>query len=415
LYGVLLVNISSLLYFDILIADFRITFAIITMGAFLYLYRRTNPLLTGLVIGVTIYMLQLAYVLVKEGSLENMGFGFIPEIFFYVVYAVIFYFGVYKTRTDDLEKVFFIAMTGDFSANFFEVVLRINFFHQDFQPSQFLILFLVAVVRSLILVLILKGAQLYRLLLLKEEHESRYQRLLHMIMLLKDEMYWLEKNKVKIEESMTEAYQLFEWLKDSDRRELAHKALRVAGDIHEIKKEYDLLTRGFREVTDESLEVNQMKFSHLLQILKHTMNYEIGDRDIVIDVNYTYSEDFYTAHHYELMSVLRNLISNSIDALSGSRQGRILVAHQKIDDLHHFTVRDNGAGIEENRLREIFKPGYSTKIDYESGEINRGLGLSLVKDIVEKRFEGTVVGTSKPGMGTCFEVTIHGSMLEVAK
>ncbi len=410
-----MVNISSLLYFDILIADFRITFAIITMGAFLYLYRRPNPVLTGVVVGITIYLLQLIFVIVRGGSLENMGYGFIPEIFFYVVYAIIFYFGIYKPRTEDLEKMFLIAVTGDFSANFFEVVLRINFFHQDFLPSQFFILFLVALVRSLILVLILKGARLYRLLLLKEEHESRYQRLLHMIMLLKDEMYWLEKNKAKIEESMTEAYQLFEWLKDSGRPELARKALRVASDVHEIKKEYDLLTRGFKEVTDESLEVNQMKFSHMLKILKNTMNYEIGDLDIVIDLEYAYSEDFTTARHYELMSVLRNLISNSIDALEGIKNGRIQVAHRKVEGRHHFLVSDNGAGIDARRLKEIFSAGYSTKIDYASGEINRGLGLSLVKEIVEKRLRGTIAASSEKGGGARFEVIIRSEDIEVEK
>ena len=56
-------------------------------------------------------------------------------------------------------------------------------------------------------------------------------------------------------------------------------------------------------------------------------------------------------------------------------------------------------------MEEIFVPGYSTKINYTTGEISRGLGLNLVKDLVENSLLGQIHVTSRPGY-TCFEMKI---------
>ena len=48
---------------------------------------------------------------------------------------------------------------------------------------------------------------------------------------------------------------------------------------------------------------------------------------------------------------------------------------------------------------------FPLKINYETGEVNRGLGLSLVKDFIELRLGGTIRVTSVPGK-TVFTLTI---------
>ena len=412
LIGILIISITSLLYFDILIADFRITFAIITMGAFLYIYRRIDPIVVGTIIGISTLLIRMSLYFIKYGYLTGMGYGYVPEIFFYIVYGIIFKYSVYRNNVKSLNLIFAIALFSDFFANVFEVTLRIVFFNQNYSNSIFLVLLLVALIRSIILVIILKGIKLYRLLLIKEEHESRYQRLIHMTMLLKDEMYWFEKNKSKIEESMAEAYNLFELLRDSNNDELAKQSLRVAGDIHEIKKEYELVLRGFEEITKEKYVIKKMKFSDMLKILKTTIEYEINQKNLDVSINYISSIDFSTIKHFEIMSILRNLISNGLDAMQENKKGKIILKHYKKNDYHHFTVEDNGKGIDESFINEIFNPGYSTKIDYSTGEINRGLGLSLVKDIVENEFNGSIRVESKLNRGTKFIIAINRSNLE---
>ena len=186
----------------------------------------------------------------------------------------------------------------------------------------------------------------------------------------------------------------------------------MASDIHEIKKEYELVLRGFKEITEEKYEISEMKFSDVFRILKTTIEYELNQRSIKTDIYYQSSNDFSTTKHFELMSVLRNLISNSIDAVNGLVNGKIIVKHYKKNEMDFFIIEDNGIGISEKYLAEIFNPGYSTKIDYSTGEVNRGLGLSLVKDIIENQFNGSIEIESEIDKGTKFILSISSENLE---
>src|SRR5690554_801689 len=113
------------------------------------------------------------------------------------------------------------------------------------------------------------------------------------------------------------------------------------------------------------------------------------------------------------MSIFRNLIMNGIDSiLDSKKQYEIRFVHKVEGDLHVFVISDTGSGIEESNLSHIFSPGFSTKIDYTTGEINRGLGLSVVKDIVEKHLNGKIIVSSKEGKGTTFSIYIPRNSLE---
>lgn len=410
--GILLISLSSLLYFDILIADFRITFAIVTMGVFLYIYRGASPIIIGCIIAITTYLIRLLLFFMEFHHFSGMGIAYIPEMFFYLTYGIIIKYTLYRSDIHKLEMTFIIVVFADFFSNVVEVLIRIGFLNQEFSISIFSTLLIVAVIRGSILFLLLNGIKIYRLLLIREEHELRYERLLHMTLLLKDEMYWFEKNQNKIESSMINAYNLFEMLNKSKETELAKKSLSVASDIHEIKKEYELVLRGFKEITEEKYEISEMKFSDVFRILKTTIEYELNQRSIKTDIYYQSSNDFSTTKHFELMSVLRNLISNSIDAVNGLVNGKIIVKHYKKNEMDFFIIEDNGIGISEKYLAEIFNPGYSTKIDYSTGEVNRGLGLSLVKDIIENQFNGSIEIESEIDKGTKFILSISSENLE---
>ena len=56
--------------------------------------------------------------------------------------------------------------------------------------------------------------------------------------------------------------------------------------------------------------------------------------------------------------------------------------------------------------------GYSTKFDYKTGNIYRGVGLWGVKNTVEEQFKGTIEVVSNPGQGTRFLVGIPAEILE---
>ena len=77
-------------------------------------------------------------------------------------------------------------------------------------------------------------------------------------------------------------------------------------------------------------------------------------------------------------------------------------------------VHDNCGGIAPEYLPTIFEPGFSTKINFETGKVSRGLGLSLVKDIVEEELGG-VISVKSPNGCTDFTIRIPRENLEVER
>ena len=62
-------------------------------------------------------------------------------------------------------------------------------------------------------------------------------------------------------------------------------------------------------------------------------------------------------------------------------------------------VKDNGKGIRKKDLKNVFKPGFTTK------KRGWGLGLSLAKRIVEEYHKGRIyVKSSEVGIGTTFRI-----------
>lgn len=105
---------------------------------------------------------------------------------------------------------------------------------------------------------------------------------------------------------------------------------------------------------------------------------------------------------------------NGIDsAIDSKKQCEIRFIHVVENGQHVFVIADTGVGIEEKNLTHIFTPGFSTKINYATGEINRGLGLSVVKDIVENHLGGKVTVSSEEDKGTTFRICIPRDSLEV--
>jgi C4-dicarboxylate-specific signal transduction histidine kinase len=95
----------------------------------------------------------------------------------------------------------------------------------------------------------------------------------------------------------------------------------------------------------------------------------------------------------QLQQVLINLLLNALDAIpDGSVQRRIaLVARRAKGGGIHLAVGDSGPGIAEDRKAVIFEPFYTTKSQ------GTGVGLAIVRRIVESYGAQVVVGTSALG------------------
>jgi len=97
--------------------------------------------------------------------------------------------------------------------------------------------------------------------------------------------------------------------------------------------------------------------------------------------------------------VVENLCKNAIDAMDGSGKIYINVTYDTKECF--IDVRDHGKGIERNKFKTIFNPGFTTK------SRGWGLGLSLAKRIIEEYHGGKIyVKNSEINIGTTFRIIL---------
>lgn len=105
--------------------------------------------------------------------------------------------------------------------------------------------------------------------------------------------------------------------------------------------------------------------------------------NLVIDENskITKLPEYMTSE--ELVSVIGNLIENSIDAVENDGTGEIYVKIFEEDSVMKIIIKDNGSGIPKNIRGHIYQMGITSK----DGE--RGFGMYIVKKIVDEA-KGTI-------------------------
>lgn len=407
----LLVALAAQFNINLFASDFKISIAVICLPAFLFLVRDFLLLPVTFLSGICIYLSRILLYWFRNGVIEHSYKAYFPEMIFYFVYGLCLYLYVAKRRRELSANALVLPLfLMDYISNFVELLLRPGVDAFDLRTQ--LSILLVAALRTLIVWMILTIFDRYRLTLLTREHAERYQRLMVLISRLNSEVVWMKKNTNLIEDTMNTSYRLFHKIQDSGlSEELSDSALSVARDIHEIKKEYLLIMRGLSdalhtEITDEGMFVSQ-----ILELLSNAISIEGKDKDISVDISINCEKTLYTDKHYSLLSVFHNLFANALEA-AASDVLSIQAVQSENEDSYVFEVRDNGPGVDISDADQIFDVGFSTKIDYTTGTINRGLGLNIVRDIIEHQFNGHIELKSKP-QNTVFSIYIPKNALEV--
>ncbi|MCK5209614.1 MAG: HAMP domain-containing histidine kinase [Cyclobacteriaceae bacterium] len=98
--------------------------------------------------------------------------------------------------------------------------------------------------------------------------------------------------------------------------------------------------------------------------------------------------------------VIENICKNAVDSMGGV--GKIDINIKKaFDDKVIIDISDTGKGIQKSKIKDVFLPGYTTKTR------GWGLGLTLVKRIIEKNHEGKIfVRNTGINEGTTFRILL---------
>jgi signal transduction histidine kinase len=103
----------------------------------------------------------------------------------------------------------------------------------------------------------------------------------------------------------------------------------------------------------------------------------------------------------QLQQVIKNLIVNAIDAMSGKlpAERRIRLSTMRERDVAILSISDAGPGIPSDKLKDVFKPFFTTKAE------GMGMGLSIAKRIVEAH-GGNLSAENRNGGGAVFRISL---------
>lgn len=157
-------------------------------------------------------------------------------------------------------------------------------------------------------------------------------------------------------------------------------------------------SKGVAETVNINTEVD-----YVLSLVGHELRLEKieVEKNIPPDALYIYVD------RKQFQEVLFNLIRNAGQAIG--EKGKIAVLVRQLRDKVIIDISDTGSGIPDDKLRELFNPFFTTK----GPDKGTGLGLFIVRQVVEKNHGRIYLKETKVGHGTTFTIEFPAATPEM--
>lgn len=179
---------------------------------------------------------------------------------------------------------------------------------------------------------------------------------------------------------------------------------KAAGDISKKMRELQRLGQIAADEENSSFVLQLVPhLLHLVDLKKIEFN-QYESIKMEVDLQGSDLGIFVKIDPLEFDLALSNLITNSIEAMleqnSQSPSGQIIITAEKEEGVVRISIKDDGPGIEPERLLAVRERGSSSK-----GGQNRGLGLTKAINIIES-FDGELELSSKQGKDTTVTLSL---------
>lgn len=393
----LAVAFLSEIYFYPFTSNLRFAAGVIALNLFLLIIDEISVVKLTVFCGIAVFIFRNAMaVLFQSMTIDNAVAINLPAMIYYICFGLLAFIAKIKRDKDNLVKtIIFLALIDSFS-NIVEAIIRNNI-----SINMIKVIILVGFIRSFIAYFVYWFYKKQELFILDREHQKRYGQLNKLISDIQAEMFYLRKSMKDIETVMSKSYSLYETYKDND--ELREKTLNISREVHEIKKDYYRVLKGFENFIKNFESDDKMTLDDIFAIIRDNTNRYLNESNKEIKITLDYNENFVLKTYYSLFSMLNNLIINSIDAC---RNNDLIKVQEHSDEENvYFEVSDTGEGIDEEILPYIFNAGFTTKYDEVSGKPSTGIGLSHIKNIIDD-LNGDIDIKSKIGRGTTIKLAI---------
>jgi signal transduction histidine kinase len=189
-------------------------------------------------------------------------------------------------------------------------------------------------------------------------------------------------------------------LTDKQRHLLDRAHAKIQGLLDLIN---DLLDIAKMESGHRPMELLPLELGPVLTELVDLLSARAEEQKVALALRVPPDLPVILADRRSMEEVFTNLISNAINYSPDG--GDVTVLALSHGDYVEVTVRDTGIGIEAGEISKIFDKFYRVKHPRTRQVIGTGLGLSLVKGIIEAH-RGAVAVESELGVGTAFRVLL---------
>lgn len=397
----ILISIFAQIYIYPFNSKFVLGVGVIAIGFIFSISENIYPFLIGIMAGVLTAFMRSISVFILSSTTDINIVDFIPAIIFYISYGILGTIFPLVKKNKSMIHLFFYLVCFDVTCNFIEISIR-----GMITISTIRVIIITALIRTFIQCIAFLVYSYQKLYIQKSEHQKRYEQLNLMVSKIYAEAFYLQKSTNDLNYVMKEAYDLYEISKS--KPEFSIKALGIAQNAHEIRKNNDRVLKGINQLVQNVEKTKYMLISEVFAIISDNTKRQIKEINPNIYIRFDLSGDYSVKRYYDIFAILNNLIINAIEACNDINM--IIVSGQVLDKSLILTVLDNGTGIEEDLMPYIFNAGFSTKFSEDTGDMSTGIGLCHVKNLTEDLGGYTSV-ESNINKDTKFIVTIPMSGL----
>ncbi len=171
----------------------------------------------------------------------------------------------------------------------------------------------------------------------------------------------------------------------------------------------DILDLSKVEASDAELEMEPLSFFEVVRKSVNALNHLAENKDQQIKLFNNCPNGVISGEPNAMLRMINNLLSNAIKFTP--EKGRIKLEIDPGPQGHlKLTVTDTGIGIPKDKIPHLFDKFTSASQTGTAGEKSTGLGMSIVKEILE-RHGGSIEVHSVAGKGTTFQIILPESKL----
>ncbi|EIA09564.1 PAS domain S-box protein [Flavobacterium frigoris] len=194
-------------------------------------------------------------------------------------------------------------------------------------------------------------------------------------------------------------HSLITWIKEDNSKKFNSETEKYFNLIQNKVEKMDYLIDGvltYSKIDSEEIQIEKVDVNELvLNIINiiHIPNH--------ITVTINNHLPIISGDRFRMQQLFQNIISNAVNYID-KEVGLVEVDYKETADHYIFSIKDNGVGIDEKHYLKVF----NTFQSYTDSAHSTGLGLSIVKKIVQK-YKGEIWLESKLGKGSTFFIKLN--------